>query len=333
MSDNATNKPEKIIKGRYVIGDPAGTFDEKPRIARQPGKISHRSDWIADISHVGDMRVMGASLRGAMHYGLSTIRQDSFAIGTSEREDENNSIWIISVISDGVSSATQSHTFADYMVRQTVIAVGDELSVCNPKSLRDIEWNNIACQLVDISAEFCHNAAKRTVSENKTVEASKVTPRDFAKKWAATLEFAVTQTNHGEFSNKREFVHVTVAGDGAAYVLNKRQGWRVVKSGKSQSGTIVSNAVLSLPLEPKDFIINHGYLDKNDCLILTTDGLSDFIGDGNTPLGDFFKRKLPNCESLAAFLQIVDVSLYQADDDRTLILVKGAGLDSWKSSR
>ena len=371
MIYNVTNKPERLIKGRYVIGKPAGTFDEKPRIARQPEEISHRSDWIADISRVGDVLVMGASLRGAMHYGLSVIRQDSFAIGSVESENESNNKWIISVISDGVSSATQSHTFADYMVRQTVITVGGELSGRNPKSLRDVEWGDIACRLVDISVEFCRNAAKRTVSEDETVEAGKDTPLDFAKKWgteagkdtpldftkklgteagkdtpldfakkwgtedgkdtpldfakkwAATLEFAVIQTSYEDYPDKREYVYVSVAGDGAAYILDKRRGWRVIKTGKCQSGAIVSNAVVSLPFKPKAFFVDYGYLDKSDNMILATDGLGDFIGDGNTQLGDFFKRKLPDCESLAAFLQIIDVSLYQADDDRTLILIKG----------
>ena len=323
MSDSVAYKPEKVIKGRYVIGNPTGTFNEKPRVARQPGKISHRSDWIADISHIGDVLVMGASLRGTMHYGLSTVRQDSFAIGTVEGEHENAFRWAIAVISDGVSSATQSHTFADYMVRQTVIIVGEELNACKPKSLHNIEWSKIARKLVDISVAFCRNAASRTVSEDKTSEVSKTTLRDFAKKWATTLEFAVIQTNSDELSGKREFVHVAVTGDGAAYVLNKKQGWQTMKAGKSQSGEIASNAVMSLPLEPKSFAVNFGHFGKNDCLILATDGLSDFIGNGNTPLGDFLKRKLPNCESLATFLQIVDVSLYQADDDRTLILVKG----------
>jgi serine/threonine protein phosphatase PrpC len=318
MNDSVTNKPERTIKGRYVIGNPAGTFDEKPRVARQPGKMSHRSDWIADISLIGDVLVMGASLRGAMHYGLSTVRQDSFAIGS---DGENQ--WIIAVIADGISSATQSHTFADFMVRQAVLAIGEELNSYKPKSLHNIEWSKIARRLVDISVGFCRNAAKRTVSDEKTADVNKASPQDFTKKWATTLEFAVIQSSSDENSGKREFVHVTVAGDGAAYILNKKQGWQVIKSGKSRSGVIASNAVLSLPLEPKDFIVNFGFLDKNDCLILTTDGLSDFIGDGNSPLGDFFKRKLPNCESLPMFLQIADVSLYQADDDRTLIIVKG----------
>jgi serine/threonine protein phosphatase PrpC len=323
MIDNVAYKPEKIIKGRYVIGNPTGTFEEKPRVARQPGKMSHRSDWVADISRIGDVLVMGASIRGAMHYGLSTIRQDSFAIGATECEDDNDSQWIIAVISDGVSSASQSHTFADYMARQGVLMVSEEMSSSKPKTLHNIEWSKIARRLVDISVEFCRNAAIRTVSEDKTTDVSKASTRDFAQKWATTLEFAVIRVNRGVSCDRREFVHVTVAGDGAAYVLNKKQGWQSIKTGKSQSGAVASNAVFSLPLEPKSFVVNFGHLSKNDCLVLTTDGLGDFIGDGSTPLGDFFKRKLPNCESLATFLQIADVSLYQADDDRTLILVKG----------
>jgi serine/threonine protein phosphatase PrpC len=306
-----------MINGRYIIGDPSGTFDEKPRAARQPGKMSHRSDWTADIAQMGDILVMGASLRGAMHYGLSTIRQDSFAIGSEGQ-------WVIAVIADGVSSAAQSHTFADYMARQTVIIVGEELNSSEPVTLHSIEWSRIARRLVSLSDEFCRNAAKRTVSEDKAAEVDKASPRDFVQKWAATLEFAVIQANKDETSAKREFVHVTVAGDGAAYVLNKSKGWNTIKTGKKQIGAIASNAVLSLPLVPDDFAVNFGHMGKNDCFILTTDGLSDFIGDGNTPLGDFFRRKLPKCESLALFMQIVDVSLYQADDDRTIIMIKGA---------
>jgi serine/threonine protein phosphatase PrpC len=320
------NKPVEISKtqmrnGRYIIGNPSGTFDEKPRHARQPGKMSHRSDWAADIVRMGDVLVMGASLRGAMHYGLSTIRQDSFAIGSESGNGDCQ--WVIAVVADGVSSAAQSHTIADYMARKTVLVVGDELSACNPKSLHNIEWSKIARRLVDTSVEFCRNATKRTVSEDKTAEVGKASPRDFVKKWATTLEFAVIQSSTDENSGKREFVHVTVAGDGAAYVLNKKQGWKVIKTGKSRSGAIATNAVLSLPLSPDDFAVNFGYLGKNDCFILTTDGLGDFISDGSTPLGDFFQRKLPNCESLTSFLQIVDVSLYQADDDRTIIMLKG----------
>jgi serine/threonine protein phosphatase PrpC len=324
MSNGAENTPVEIQKsqiknGRYIIGNPSGTFDEKPRLARQPGKMSHRSDWVADIVRMGDMLIMGASLRGAMHYGLSTVRQDSFAIGSENGDCK----WIIAVIADGVSSAAQSHTFADYMARQTVLIVGEELNSSKPKSLHNIEWSKIARSMVGISEEFCRNAAKRTVSEDKTAEVDKASPRDFVKKWASTLEFAVIQAINDETSDKKEFVHVTVAGDGAAYVLNKKQGWETIKTGKRQSGVIASNAVLSLPLSPDDFSVNFGYLGKNDCFILTTDGLGDFIGDGNTPLGNFFQRKLPSCESLASFMQIVDVSLYQADDDRTIIMLKG----------
>ena len=316
---NITIKPTK--NGRYVLGDPSGTFDEKPRYAKQPGKNSHRHDWAADIACMGDMLVMGASIRGAMHYGLSTIRQDSFAIGCEKPSGDYR--WIIAAIADGVSSAAQSHTFADYMARQAVIVVGEELSSSTVSSLHSVEWDKVARRLVTVSDEFCRAAAKRIVSDDKTADVDKALPQNFVQKWATTLEFAVVQAVSNGDSDKKEYVQVTVAGDGAAYSLNSRQGWSVIKTGKKQAGAIASNAVLSLPLSPDEFNINFGVLDKSDCLILTTDGLSDFIGDGDTQLGSFFKSKLPRCKSLTSFLQIADVSLYQADDDRTIIMIKG----------
>ncbi|MDR2571068.1 MAG: protein phosphatase 2C domain-containing protein [Oscillospiraceae bacterium] len=318
----AIKRPESIINGRYVIGTPAGTFEEKPRIAQQPGKMLHRSDWAADIALVNDLLVMGSSIRGAMHYGLSTIRQDAYAIGTEI--DSNDNVWLIAAVADGVSSASQSHTIADYMARQAIVTVGDELKASSPNTLHSIEWSKVARRLVEISEEFCRNAAKRIVSTGNTDEVDKASVKDFIKKWATTLEFVVVQASGNDDLPKKEFVHVAVAGDGAAYVLNKVRGWVVIKSGKKQTGSIASNAVLSLPLSPDNFIINFGHLRKSDCFILTTDGLGDFIANGSTPLGAFFQRKLPKCESLASFMQITDVSLYQADDDRTIIMIKGA---------
>jgi len=311
---------EKNIYGRFVIGEPSGTFNEKPRLARQPGKMSHRTDWAADIARMGDMLVMGASLRGSMHYGLSTIRQDSFAVGSDTGTDDCK--WIVAAIADGVSSAEQSHTFADYMARQAVLIVTAELNSTLPVTLHNIEWSKTARRLVEISEEFCRNAAKRTAPEEKAEDINNAAPGSFTKKWATTLEFGVIQASTDKPSGKHEFVHVTVAGDGAAYTLNRRLGWNTIKAGKKQTGTLASNAVLSLPLSPVDFSVSFGYLRKNDCFLLTTDGLGDFIGDGDTSLGDFFRRKLPKCESLASFMQIADVSLYQADDDRTIVMIK-----------
>ena len=306
---------------RLVVGDPSGTFDEIPRNARQPGKNTHRHDWVADIARMGDMLVMGASLRGTMHYGLSTVRQDSFAFGSENNTNDDK--WIIAAIADGVSSAAGSHTFADYMARQAVIVVGEELDSCSPGSLRDVDWNRLSQRLSVISDEFCRAAAKRIVSEDKAAEVDKALPKDFIQKWATTLEFVVIQAGSDGDSSEKEFVHVTVAGDGAAYVLSKAQGWSTIKTGKKQSGAIASNAVLSLPLPPHEFSVEFGCLSKNDCLIITTDGLSDFIGDGGSQLGGFFQNRLPDCESLASFLKTVDVSLYQADDDRSIIMIRG----------
>ena len=322
-SDNwiqgARYESEISISGRYILGKPSASYSQVPRIAKQPGKNAHRSDWTADISNLGEILVLAASMRGADHYGFSTIRQDSFAIGCEGEAGD----WVIAVIADGVASAAQSHTFADYMARQAVLVIGRELSSSPIGALRDVKWNDVAKHLVDVSDEFCRIAAKRVLPEDKKSMVDEAIPRNFVSEFATTLEFAVVRAKNDDPAAEREFVHVAVAGDGAAYVLNKKLGWKTVKIGKRQSGAVASNAVLALPLIPGEFIISFGQLQKEDCLILTTDGLGDFISDGNTELGGFFQDRLPNCESLPAFLQVADVSLYQAADDRTLIMIKG----------
>jgi hypothetical protein len=55
---------------------------------------------------------------------------------------------------------------------------------------------------------------------------------------------------------------------------------------------------------------------------MVTDGLGDFIGNGNTPIGGFFQKTFPKCESLIQFLHYSSVALRQMDDDRTVILIK-----------
>ena len=305
---------------RFILGSQSGTFDEKPRNARQPGRNSHRHDWAGDIAQMGDMLAMGASLRGAMHYGFCTIRQDSYAIGSENNTNECK--WIIAAIADGVSSAEQAHAFADYMARQAVITAGEELSAATPAKLRDVDWKALAQRLVAVSDDFCRFAARRIVPEEKTAQIARAMPMDFAQKWATTLELAVVAANCDKPSSGNEYAHLTVAGDGAAYVLNKKQGWNTIKPGKRQSKNIATNAVFSLPLHPREFPLTYGCLGRYDCLVLATDGLSDFIGDGGTQLGGFFQDRLPGCASLASFMQIADVSMFQADDDRTIVMIK-----------
>jgi serine/threonine protein phosphatase PrpC len=309
----AKDDKSKLKEDRLVIGEPKGTFYVKPRVAKQTGRV-HRNDWVADIAHIGDLLVMGTSMRGPAHFERHKVCQDSFAI--DEHSNSEGCKWVIAAIADGVSAAPNAHFIADYMVRQAIVVIGEALNDC--VSLHDLDWEGISKRLADISLEFCRAGTRQDAS----IDIDKLTPAKYATNWATTLEFAVVQATDENATAKKELVHVAVAGDGAAYIMSKSAGWKNIKAGKEKSGSLASPAVSALPLPPEFFIVNKGYLNKNECLILTTDGLGDFIGDGSSVLGGFFQERLTKCRGLASFLQVVDVSLYQADDDRTIIMVK-----------
>ncbi|MDR3047402.1 MAG: protein phosphatase 2C domain-containing protein [Bacteroidales bacterium] len=302
---------------RLVIGEEKGAVIEIPRMAKQPNKISHRSDWISDIAQIDDLTIMATSMRGSLHYGLETVRQDAYAIGSEVDLNEDN--WLIASIADGVSSSKRPHAFADYMVRQTILVVADNLRN-NKMSFENDFWNNLSKQLVEISIAYCKNAARSIIQSNIDIE--KIDLSTFADQWAATLEYVIVQTKKTPESKKRKFVHVSVAGDGSAYILNENRGWKVVKTGKERKGEVVSNAVSPLPFKPETFSIQSGELCSGDCLLLVTDGLGDIIRNGNTLIGGFFQKAFPKCETLVQFLMYSSVAFREANDDRTVVLIK-----------
>lgn len=309
------------IDGRYVIGEPRGTFYQQPFLAKQPGKYSRRGDVAADIAVVGDLLVMGASFRGAMHYAAGAVRQDSFAIGSDGEYGEGK--WLIAAVADGVSSASQAHALAEFLTQQTILTVEERLASAGHADLSRIDWGAISGQLVALSREYCKARAQSMLRTERENEIDRITLQQYLTRWASTLEFAVVEADTGgRDGGNRRFVYVSVAGDGAAYIVNGLKGWHTVKAGKQQDSVILSGAVAALPADPGEPRIRLGTLQSGDHLFITTDGLGDRIGSGDSPAGVFFQHEFPACNNLISFLQIMDVSMYQADDDRTGILIK-----------
>ena len=326
-AEAAVRKPERIwvrgkefnaaiIGGRFVLGKPAGTFVQTPKPARQMSRSRHKDDLAADIARVGDLLILAASLRGPMHYSSSTVRQDSYAIGAIK--NENDAEWLIAVVADGVSEADQAHLLAEYISRQTVLFIKDELRGKSANvGLTSFDWVKVSRKIVAASQGFCKKQARAAV--NKNFDPESLTSAQLLRRWASTLEFAVVKASG---TGKRPFVSVSVAGDGAVYILNADLGWNAVKYDHKKTGAIASNAVIALPADPGPPVVTHGSLEFGDQLFITTDGLGDIIGNGATALGGFLQRELPECRSLVSYLQALDVSLYQADDDRTGVLIK-----------
>jgi uncharacterized protein YegL/serine/threonine protein phosphatase PrpC len=303
----------------YIMGEKVGAANEIPRIAEQPNKNIHRSDWISDIAQIDDLTIMATSMRGSSHYGLEMVRQDAYAIGSAVDLNEDN--LLIAAIADGVSASKRSHAIADYMVRQTILVVAEFLR--NSKmSFEKNYWENLSKKLVEISVEYCKSAARRLIQPSKNIDIDTIDMRAFAENWATTLEYAIVQTKKRPDAQTRKFVHISVAGDGSAYIINETKGWNIVKPGKRRSGGLVSNAVSALPFAPETCSIKFGTLSAGDCLLMVTDGLGDIIRNGDTQIGGFFQRNYPKCEYLLQFLHVSSIAMRQADDDRTVILIK-----------
>lgn len=295
------------IDGRYELGDPGTTFFQSCHIATQTTNYAQQHDICCDANVAGDLEIMCASLRGSLHATklMSSVRQDDYAFGV-----DAGGRWLIAAVADGVSEAERAHELSSFMARQTVLVIGRSLTSCEGShGLDDVSWNGLGCELLGIAQAYCRHMMPQATDI-----------REWTTQWATTLEFLVVALRpEGE---GYPFASVSVAGDGAVYVLDPLKGWRSVKDAKRHGGTLVSNAVHALPANAMVPCVSRGTLCENESLLLVTDGLGDVLADGSTPLGGLFQTKLPHCHSVIDYLKVVDTWAYQADDDRTAVLVR-----------
>ncbi|MBQ2697267.1 MAG: protein phosphatase 2C domain-containing protein, partial [Clostridia bacterium] len=253
-----------------------------------------------------------------MHYSSGTVRQDSFALTVVE-QPEGSPRYLVAALADGVSQATHSHQLADWLCRQAAALAGEALVQNGVAAVADVDWQGLCRNLQAQALDFCRRSAESVL--RKGADPSQLSLRQILSRWASTLEFAVVEIKE---QGPYPFVAVTAAGDGAAWLLHGQKGFQTLKSGKRQTGQLASNAVTALPADPGPALVTFGQLGAGEALLLVTDGLGDMLGDGGTALGGFFQSKLPSCRSLPGFVQAMDVALFQADDDRTGILIKEA---------
>ncbi|MCL2137476.1 MAG: protein phosphatase 2C domain-containing protein [Coriobacteriia bacterium] len=300
-----------LCHGRFVIpkpnGDMPGSYETVPRTALQTDSIQHQEDLSADIAVIGNQLVLGASLRGASFYSEARVRQDNYAIGEQFGTDDTK--WVIAVIADGVSEASDSHQLSKFLSRNTVEKLKSELEGRNKDDFKLIDWTKIANTLVDEALRFCKSRAP-----------SGWKVQDYLKRWASTLELVIVEANSFE---DRSYISVTIAGDGAIYIIDPVKGWFSIKATNTNQESMASNDVVALPGKPGDPQVVNGMLETNQSIFLTTDGLGKRIGRGKNQLGGFLQYELLRCTSLIDYVRIIDVSVYQGSDDKTGILIKG----------
>lgn len=302
-----------LIDSRYVIGNPSGTFYQKPNGLSQQNMPFFRNDNVSDALQLGSSLLLAASSKGSLHQSGTSPRQDSYAYGVFEQGEEK---WIILAISDGVSASPYSHILAEYLTFSSVKELKLQLKTTNTFEIQDF-----AIKINEMANDFCK---KQLVKQNQHFDVEKYSAQMGANYFGTTLECAVIHLE----KDKSSVTHFTISGDGGAYIFNKSLAINVVKSGKTRGEDIVSNAVSPLPLDSINEInITKVDLEEGDIFFITTDGLADFIGNGNSNLGNFLLKKLIDVKDSVEFLKIINVSMFQLDDDKTAICFKIGDVD------
>lgn len=307
-SETDTNNPSINPIGcyesnkRYVIGDIAGTFLQIPFAAIKSDEGAfHRNDIVADIAQMGNLLVMGASLRGESHYAHRIPRQDSFLI--EEYTISESRKYVIAAIADGAGNADKSDDFSEMLVNFLCKEIGDALH--KDPELEKLDWNRIAETIWKISVNYCYRK-----SGSKNID-------EYFKHWASTLECVVIESSS---EDKANYVSVSICGDGGVYIWDSLHNWSPVKHGKTNNNTSVSNLVYCLPDKPTDIKINKGFINKGDSIFIVTDGLSDYIEEYDD-IRHFFGENLPHFHNLPEFIRVLNVAVKQMDDDKTGVLI------------
>lgn len=301
----------RLIDNRYVIGEPAGTFYQKPSGLAQQNMPIFRNDNVSDALQIGRSLLLAASSKGSLHQAGESPRQDSYSYGVYE---ENGEKWIILAISDGVSSSPYSHILAEYLTFSGVKELKLQL-----EAYGEVYVQEFAHKINQMANNFCR---KRLVRFNQQFDESKYVAHLGANFFGATLECAVIHI----IQDKQTVKQFTISGDGGAYIFKSSSKIDIIKSGKIRGEGIVSNAVSPLPLDDIDDVnIEEVLLEKGDIFFMATDGLSDFIGSGNSSLSKFLLEKIVEAKDAVEFLKIINVAMFQLDDDKTAVCFKAEG--------
>lgn len=304
----------QVVEGKFVLGEPAGTFRQRPRLKKKTTKNGfHKADLIADIAYMENLIICGASLRGEVHYANKEARQDNFLIDGYTSKDGQT--YAIAILSDGVSNSAYSDVYAEYMVNYANFLIQSELEKVG---FDDIKWETVVREVWLESMQYCSERMGEKIELGKKIDLS-----SYLNKWAATLEWVVVETTpEGDTS----FVQVTVAGDGGCYLIDTEYNWFAIKDGKRQTQKGISNLVTCLPLEPKNVKIRKGTLLNGEFLFLVTDGYGDEI-ETNADLRRFLGSKLVRIRHLSDYINVLSVAVKGMDDDKTGILIKREGND------
>jgi Protein phosphatase 2C len=264
-----------------------------------------RPDTAIDGGEIGKLQVRAASVRGlASRYGGVT-RQDEYCLGTGKDRR-----WLVAAVADGVSAGRHSQVAATIAARRGCQLLVDQLAHGPPEK---IDWHQTAKAVAEV-----------IIREGNALLAGGSSPadltvREVASVMAATVGYAVIATSPGQ--NGFE-VHVFAVGDTSAWLLDGRNGWRLLAGGKDRSEELASSQTLALPYLPAAPVpAVRECLLPGSVFLMVSDGIGDPMGDASGDVGAFLAEVLRHPPQPLTFAGQMCFARRGFDDDRTAVAV------------
>jgi serine/threonine protein phosphatase PrpC len=276
-----------------TFGPSARLRPEPPRLADQPVDVGdHVADTSLDWLNVKWASIRAVSARGHMHRHLGEMRQDAFALGTSEG-------FLALAVADGLGSATASHVGSAIAARQSVQWQGlAQLSADHGGQSGTIGVEEIAEQVAEA-------ARARGVSETDV---------------CTTLILALVDPSPPNDGGEAAYdVLLLQVGDSSAWRIANGVWSELGRSDDSgPPGSLISTAVDPLPLHREARIWRERFR-PGETLALVSDGIGNILSANDefaTALAGLWTDAAP---TPAQLLELVDATVKSFDDDRTFV--------------
>jgi serine/threonine protein phosphatase PrpC len=279
------------------IGDEGHQREIQPSIGDSTVGVS---DTEVEFVTVAPFEIRACATRGWSHRQSGAPRQDFFAIAASGD-------WLVAAVADGVSSGAHSHVAA-----LTAARAATRLALMEP-AIPNIDWQRLCDRLSWRIVEEAKYRGLVQVDNDADASARVHAVREVM----STTVVIVALSRRVDADGRHPGVLALLAGDSAAYRLSGAMVTPLL-GGKNGDGYITSGRVHPLP-GARSPIAEEFALEKGQGVLLTSDGLSDPLGEGAGEVGQLLGERWSEPPSPVDFFADLNFLRRSFDDDRTAV--------------
>lgn len=310
LPENLTVTPAHSANGNIIVGDKSKP-NQTPWWVKshfKPNDEGSSRDIELDHGAIGDLAVIGLSMRGTKHQYYGGPNQDSFHIVTTDD-------WLIAAVADGVSNSEHSAFGARYIAQAVTRSIKAALG-----QIRSPNSQQLRLAIEDAVEDNCRTMVWRPNEIGApTVGPDEIDPELIPAQLATTLTIVAIATSARA---DERVAHVLAVGDSPVYTLS--DGAWCLRSPHAKDGDLMDLSTQSVPALGGQAIASDWFefaVRSGDLVALVTDGIGNALGDGQNDVGDWLKGSLSRPCNLDQALTTLRYDRRGEDDDRTAVLI------------